>query len=525
MVHSNRAASRVLAFALSVVMVMTLMFLPAARARADAAEGSSAELKFSLEGLDLSAKLFVAQEEPVFAILGSLSSQEQVVADAALYLCAQGLILESNSFLQQAVGIDLMQINENLPKSVFAPDSGSAFALDEATYSAFLNGYNGGQQAAIIQLAPQESTFSVQQLEKFEAVGAKYAGLITELFTDNASMSMSPEKVTVGSQQIATSCMTLSLDAEALNTIVSQFLTEAAQDADFHEVVAMVLEQALASMPEEATAELNGMTAADLAAQVWEILPQMNESAAAFFEETGLTCAVSINTSKASGNLIRLALKLTANDDTIGVIYTMGESFAESEIISLAFQENGEDAVKVEYQVAEATDEHYSASISLTEYGDVTAVMALDADNANNSYAVSQALADGTYFNFCAKLTQNDAQGVAAEFSAEMMDASGSEDNYIFSFRWDNTLNRYALSVSNNGEISSLSGVVSEQGNDTVIILDQVDGKPVSGISMVLHGSDSVSVPSYTELLTMSEEDIVNLLNTAITALQSAGIA
>lgn len=519
MVHFNRTVSRALALALSVVMVMTLMLAPVG---AEKAEGISAELKFSLEGLDASVKLFVDPVDPVVGLLAELSMEGQTLADAALYMNAESLVLDSTTLLPQAIGIDLAAASENLPNSVFAPNSGSMFALEELDYIA-LQGFFAGREAGAAQVTASTPSFTQEQLEQLEDVGAKYVELIPSLLMDNAGMAMSPETVEVGSQKIATSRMTLSLSNEALTNIITSLLTAVAEDAELQQAAVWVMEAGLANMPEETTAQLEGMSAADLTAQLWAVLPELAQEAAANLQASGLGCSVSVNTSKDSGNVIRVSAELGDGEDSMSIVYTMGESLAESEEISLKLLFDGEEELAFVYQLEENTDAHYAASVTVREAGDVTAVMSMDADKANSTYTVVQALSDGTYNVFAAKLTQTLDGSLKAEFGADL-ETPYDEEHYLFSFLWDNTLSRYTLTASIDGEVSSLSGTVSV-GDDIVITVDQVDGEAAEGMSLTLHGSDSVDVPAFAELLTMNEEQVAEQLSTVIAFLQSFGLA
>ena len=97
----------------------------------------SAELVMSGKGTDISGKLALDSVQGVLAVLADMRSEGESVMSAAAYASAQALVVDS-MLIGGAYGANLTALAENLPGSIFAPGSGSAFALDEETYEQIL---------------------------------------------------------------------------------------------------------------------------------------------------------------------------------------------------------------------------------------------------------------------------------------------------------------------------------------------------------------------------------------------------
>ena len=116
---------------MALVLVLTMGFAPVASAEDGMEESTcgSVALKVAVEGMNLDARLAVDFANSLAAIALQMEA-DGTALDLSIFGSQTACALQS-SLLDQVYGVDRTKIEENLPKSVFAPDSGSAYALDE----------------------------------------------------------------------------------------------------------------------------------------------------------------------------------------------------------------------------------------------------------------------------------------------------------------------------------------------------------------------------------------------------------
>ena len=133
----TNALSRVFAWAVAFALVFSLAAVPAS-----AESGAlSAELLISSEEMNVSGKVALDVEQAMLMISAVMTSGGDAFTNA-IYLSPLAFIVESD-LVGGSYGLDLPALADNLPNSIFAPDSGSAFALDEETYSQIMEMFSG----------------------------------------------------------------------------------------------------------------------------------------------------------------------------------------------------------------------------------------------------------------------------------------------------------------------------------------------------------------------------------------------
>ena len=96
-------ASRLFSWVMALALVLSLVAAPALTASADS-DTYSAELIFSAEGMDISGKITLDTNQLLLAVAARMAAGNEVLADAAAYLSAQALAVDSN-FLGGAYGV------------------------------------------------------------------------------------------------------------------------------------------------------------------------------------------------------------------------------------------------------------------------------------------------------------------------------------------------------------------------------------------------------------------------------------
>lgn len=483
MTNHSHTAVRALALALALVFALSAAFAPVKAA----AEGGSAEIIISDSTMDVSAKLFADPDNLVFALLAALSSEGNPVANAGIHLTEEGISISCEPFLDQAYGIHFATIEEYLPNSIFAPDSGSMFALDEETYTAIMSGL-AGFKAGANSVAISIPSVDDAMVEQVEAVVDRYVALVSELVGDRMEVRVAPETVTVDDQEIETSCMTLILSNDALAAVADGVLAAVIEDSELKEVVSYLYSislQSAATMGQGA-----GLPGVEIIDALWQELPSFRAEAAEAFSTSECELAISVNTSKRTETPVCLQATLTVDESSLGVRATLSEDFGTTGSLILELLEDGEPVAAVIFQIAE------------------------------DSFAASLGFDDGTGYAVVAKILEDTDESFSAGIS--LAQNGITQSSFVLMFTLDYTESRVTVSVIQDGEESSFSCLVSEVEDDLVIVLETLDGEPLEeNVRMVLHGTDNVSTPSFTEILTLSEEEFAAVLQTVMETVDS----
>lgn len=448
------------------MVLVAAAVLPAGRADAE-----SAELQVSSPAMDLSAKFYLDTEHSVFGLLGAMGTGGKTMLDAGLYLSGMNLIFRSAPLLPQAYGIDMEHLKENLPSSVFAPDSGSKYALEQQVYDSILEAAGEGI-AALTPGGAAAPEMAEEQMALLGTVGARYAQKLLGLVTENAQMSMAPEAVTVGDLRIDTSKITLTLDSEALSAIVQEFLSEAAQDSEFE-----ALMEILYSMANRSGTVPAGVKSAS---ELWASLPELSDKAVNKIAKEQYSLTLGINNAKKSNILVRASMQLSTREDTLEICFTHGGVFNPPAETSLEILANGKTAM-------------------LLTYSDL-----------DGGFGICLSLNDGSAYALAAQIAEDNEEVFAG--TVTLTQTGKTENTILFTALWDKIESRFALGLDSNGKQESIAGSVEEDGDAVTISLTEVNGNPVSGIRLILRSTDTMEVPAFREVTAMSEDEVTTLV-------------
>lgn len=416
---------------MALVLVLTMGFAPVASAE-DLMEEStcgSVELKIDVEGVYLDAKLAVDFANSLAAMAWQMET-DGTALDFSLFGSMTDYVLQS-SLLDQVYGVDRTKIEENLPKSVFAPDSGSAYALDEESYAALMDTLIASKVA--YAEAPEDTGDTT-------ALAEKYGSIIVEAISGKLKNEAGFETITIGSEEIRAMVTSVTLDTDAICGIVASILSEAAQDEELKALAAAYFDQT-------GVYEVTGMTGEEMAAEMWENMDEFTQEAVAYIQEAAISLSGKMYMKGASP--VALALVVTVQGDPLSIQLTLGEEPLKSGEVSLVVSASDVEMIRMAYQVVENTEETYAAQFSFSE---------------------------------------------------------GETDVLQFALAWDKTASAYIISTVLEGVPVSLSGTVTQEEDAIIITLDAVNGVAMGEISLTLREEETVEIPAFTEILTLTEE-------------------
>lgn len=416
---------------MALVLVLTMGFAPVARAE-DVTEEStcgSVELKIDVEGVYLDAKLAVDFANNLAAMAWQMET-DGTALDFSLFGSMTDYVLQS-SLLDQVYGVDRTKIEENLPKSVFAPDSGSAYALDEESYAALMDTLIASKAA--YAEAPEDTGDTT-------ALAEKYDSILVEAISGKLKNEAGFETITIGSQEIRAMVTSVTLDTDAICGIAESILSEAAQDEELKALAAAYFDQT-------GVYEVTGMTGEEMAAEMWENMDAYTQEAVAYIQEAAVSLSGKMYMKGVSP--VAVALEVNVQDDPLSIQLTLGEEPLKSGEVSLVVTAGDVEMVRMAYEVVENTEETYAARFSFSE---------------------------------------------------------GDTDVLQFALAWDKIASAYVISTAVDGVPMSLSGTVTQEEDAIIITLDAVNGVDMGEISLTLREEETVEIPAFTEILTLTEE-------------------
>lgn len=416
---------------MALVLVLTMGFAPVASAEDGMEESTcgSVALKVAVEGMNLDAKLAVDFANSLAAMALQMEA-DGTALDLSIFGSQTACALQS-SLLDQVYGVDRTKIEENLPKSVFAPDSGSAYALDEESYAALME--------ALIEskAAPAEA---LENTGDATALVEKYGSILVEAISGKLKNEAGFETITIGTEELRAMVTSVTLDTDAICGIVESILSEAAQDEELKALAAAYFDQ-------RGVYEVTGMTGEEMAAEMWENMDAFTQETVASIQEAAVCLSGKMYMKGAAP--VAVALVITVQDDPLSIQLTLGEEPLKSGEVSLVVTAGDVEMIRMAYEVVENTEETYAARFSFSE---------------------------------------------------------GETDVLQFALAWDKIASAYVISTAVDGVPMSLAGTVTQEEDAIIVTLDTINGVDMGEISLTLREGDTVEIPAFTEILTLTEE-------------------
>lgn len=416
---------------MALVLVLTMGFAPVASAEDGMEESTcgSVALKVAVEGMNLDARLAVDFANSLAAMALQMEA-DGTALDLSIFGSQTACALQS-SLLDQVYGVDRTKIEENLPKSVFAPDSGSAYALDEESYAALVE--------ALIEskAAPAEA---LENTGDATALAEKYGSILVEAISGKLKNEAGFETITIGTEEVRAMVTSVTLDTDAICGIVESILSEAAQDEELKALAAAYFDQ-------RGVYEVTGMTGEEMAAEMWENMDEFTQETVASIQEAAVGLSGKMYMKGAAP--VAVALEVTVQDDPLSIQLTLGEEPLKSGEVSLVVTAGDVEMIRMAYEVVENTEETYAARFTFSE---------------------------------------------------------GETDVLQFALAWDKIASAYVISTAVDGVPMSLAGTVTQEEDAIIVTLDTINGVDMGEISLTLREGDTVEIPAFTEILTLTEE-------------------
>ena len=438
-----KRTSRLLALLMALAMMLSL-----ASAAFAATDATSAEIIVSGDNFNLTGKLSYSEEEDALSMGASMTVDGENTVDLTGYFSTKALVLVS-ALLDAPYGIEYAKLAENLPDSVFAPDSGSQFALDQEDYDQLLELVSGaaamGADAAEL---PDVSGVDISGLtDAIVALVPAFSQGI-EAASKNMTMESSTGKLTINGTEVNVQTVKVQYGTASVIALYDAVLSAAKDDEAAQNAIATLIDLV------NATGEDLGVTGAEFVQALVEHNQEMRDSMAEALGQYDIQCEVTASANEEGTALVEADVKLSMDGEPVEVKLQMSESLdylrldlnagGEAAALVFAVTENSEDALAFRFSVLSGEDE--------------------------------------------------DAVVYTQDKKTQTFDVSMVE------------------TVSGQTTTTTVSGHYVVEENLLSLVVDTLDGQDMGGsVTLNLRTNDTLTVPSFTEITKLTEEELMNV--------------
>lgn len=438
-----KRTSRLLALLMALAMMLSL-----ASAAFAATDATSAEIIVSADNFNLTGKLSYSEEENALSMGASMAVDGENTIDLTGYFSAKALVLVS-ALLDAPYGIEYAKLAENLPDSVFAPDSGSQFALDQEDYDQLLELVSGaaamGADAAEL---PDVSGVDISGLtDAIVALVPAFSQGI-EAASKNMTMESSTGKLTINGTEVNVQTVKVQYGTASVIALYDAVLSAAKDDEAAQNAIATLIDLV------NATGEDLGVTGAEFVQALVEHNQEMRDSMAEALGQYDIQCEVTASANEEGTAPVELGFQMTLDGETVEVKLQMSESLdylrldlnagGEAAALVFAVTENSEDALAFRFSVLSGEDE--------------------------------------------------DAVVYTQDKKTQTFDVSMVE------------------TVSGQTTTTTVSGHYVVEENLLSLVVDTLDGQDMGGsVTLNLRTNDTLTVPSFIEITKLTEEELMNV--------------
>ena len=439
-----KRTSRLLALLMALAMMLSL-----ASAAFAATDATSAEIIVSGDNFNLTGKLACSKEESALSMGASMTVDGENTVDLTGYFSAKALVLVS-ALLDAPYGIEYAKLAENLPNSVFAPNSGSQFALDQEDYDQLLERFSGvaamGADAAEL---PDESSVDISGLT--DSVTALMPALTTAIqaASQNMTMQTTTGKVSINGAEVNVQTVKVQYGTAAVAALVDSLLATAKDDEAVQNAMIALIDFLNASGNDM------GITGEEFVQAVVEQNQEMRDAVAEALADYDVAWELYLSSNEDGTAPVELGFQMTLDGETVEAKLQMSES---QDYFRLDLNAGGETAALV--------------------------------------FAV----------------TENSEDALAFRFSV----LSGEDEDAVV-YTQDKKTQTFDVSmvetVSGQTTTTTVSGHYVVEENLLSLVVDTLDGQDMGGsVTLNLRVNDTLTVPSFTEITELTEEELMNVL-------------
>lgn len=446
---------------LALVMAFAMVFSLASVASA-ASDASSVELVISAPDNEMSVRAAFSPTELALMMGLTLAENGTTTSDMDVYLSAQSIAFTS-ALMAKSYGINLPKMAENLSSSVFAPDSGSQYAMDQESFDEIIGALSGissavSQQEEAAAEVPDQLPVDVEALTSSISALVPAFSQAIEAASQNMSMQSSTGTVTVNGTEVNVQTVKMQYGTEAIAALYDSLLTSIAADEAAQDAVAVLVD-----LINTVGGNL-GTSGEELVQAIVEQNEELRASLAEGFAETDMNFEITVSVDQETSTPVEMGIQATIDGETAALRFQLSEdgSYIRADVTA-----DGETA-SVVYTLAEDSEDAMSFRVDVVSGTETVAVTFVqNKKNQTFDLTYSQVTADETYS-------------------------------------------------------STYSGSYTVSDNLFSLVLDKIDGEEFGGtVTLNLRSQDTLTVPAFTELLQLGEEEMTEAMTELLGSVQS----
>ena len=284
-----------------------------------------------------------------FALGLALSGKQ--IADLSLYADMEQMILSSEALLpKKSLGVDLKNLDKNLDKSVFNPDSGSDYAMDEELYELLKQALSKDRQ--------QDMEALQDQGEKLYESAAKMLG---KSIKAHAKQDKDSETLSFGDESVKVKVLSYEADAKAVYEIGLDVLKWAKDSKELRKFLDTMV-KTYPTLLEDMDGDLDSFYE-----ELNEAYSELKDKREDFLEDNeDLLIQVSLCVSKSKNELLGVKMHTEQYRKKLDVEASWGPSLAEMNNITFKYND-GYDKYNGSYTVKVNDKKSFSSVLKLRE--------------------------------------------------------------------------------------------------------------------------------------------------------------
>ena len=463
----------------------------------DVANGGSVEFKANLEpmvdeDLYFSTKVYENAAKGNGAVVVSFQDEDQ--ESLATFNAAYNKDSLTFSFPEaddEVYGFDLKNIEDNLNHSPFDPDD-----YDPYDYTGNSSKYALVGKYLESMGSNVEADTKLQSMA--EGLEEKYRTLVLKELVAGSDVTKSSETVTVGSDSISCTVVTVELDEDQICDILLNVLEYAEDDQELEDYVD------LCAANSEAYDE-------DFADQFYDELDEAQDEIEDYFDDATMDVTIRFYISKVGTKIVKIDLEYEAENDNADYYDAQSEEIEMSLVLGKSIESVGEKSLTLD--VSEVYE---------TRKEDTSVELIFDIEQNNNSaFIATMSIASESAYSYTDyEDTYNDTYEVTGEFEWDKKTGEFTIDFETEKSEWQDYAPYFSLELN-----------MLDKGDTRTIIIEEIDYgsgykdsydyysdtlKMIEDmeITIILDRNDKAPSPAkdFTELTELDEDDIDEIL-------------
>lgn len=265
----------------------------------------------------------------------------------------------------------------------------------------------------------------------------------------NVQITAGPKTLNLPTGDVKTTTSTVSVTGEVVAEAATCLIDSLAGDAEAQAFLAQFYDLMVSSAIITPDENLQGVSGKDLFDTIFQNKEEFCQELTQAFIETNMTIACSAAIDQQTEELVSFGLEMTADGETVSL-----ELVFANGTYYLDVADNGVHS-KIVFCIQKDTKDQLVATLAVTEDGVETARIA---------------------------------------------------------FTWNKTAGTYKVTVADDTNIGAMTGTITSDDTSTTITFDEIDGESMGNTYIKLSSSDPVTFPSYKDVLTMTEDEILQVV-------------